>query len=155
VRRYDRRDLSDALIPNTKRKRLGSLSKLLPKCVGVQTYFHHARSGWAAYACPFTLDQVRGPAGYKITGGGSWLERCGITLNFGLFDRFNGDIDAFAKHAGENGANVSGPVNQPWNVREVTVVDPDGYKLIFTVPINIDLRFDEMLEQATGSKIDE
>ena len=74
----------------------------------------------------------------------------GVSLNFSIFDHFGGDIDAFAKHARENGADVSGPVNQPWNVREVTVIDPDGYKLIFTVPLNINLRFDQMLEQASN-----
>ena len=72
----------------------------------------------------------------------------GVSLNFGMFDRFDGDIDAFAEHARENGANVTGPINQPWNVREVTVIDPDGYKLVFTVPLNIHLGFDKVLEQA-------
>src|SRR5215216_6728277 len=45
----------------------------------------------------------------------------GISLNFSMLDRFEGDIDSFAKHARENGANVTGPIEQPWNVREVTV----------------------------------
>jgi len=71
----------------------------------------------------------------------------GVSLNFNLFEHPNGDMDAFAKHARENGANVIGPIEQPWNVREVTVSDPDGYKLIFTVPINIDLGFDEVMER--------
>ena len=44
----------------------------------------------------------------------------GISLNFGMFDRFEGDIDVFAKHAREHGANVTGPIDQPWNVRELT-----------------------------------
>ena len=75
----------------------------------------------------------------------------GIILNFSMFDRFDGDIDAFAKHSREYGANVTGPINQPWNVREVTVIDPDGYKLIFTVPLNTNLGFDEMLEQVSNN----
>jgi catechol 2,3-dioxygenase-like lactoylglutathione lyase family enzyme len=74
----------------------------------------------------------------------------GVGLNYSLFDRFNGDIDSFAKHAQENGANVIGPVDQPWNVREVTVLDPDGYKLVFTVPINVNLSFDKVVERASG-----
>lgn len=74
----------------------------------------------------------------------------GVSLNFTIFDHFGGDIDAFAKHAREYSADVSGPVNQPWNVREVTVLDPDGYKLIFTVPLNINLGFDQMLEQVSN-----
>ena len=76
----------------------------------------------------------------------------GISLNFNLFDHFGGDIDAFAKHARENGAEVTGPIDQPWNVREVTVLDPDGYRLVFTVPLNVNLAFDKMLEQASKGK---
>lgn len=79
----------------------------------------------------------------------------GVSLNFNLFDQFGGDIDAFAKHAREHGADVSGPINQPWNVREVTVTDPDGYKLVFTVPLNINLGFDQVLEQASRGELKE
>ena len=79
----------------------------------------------------------------------------GISLNFNLFDRFEGDIDAFANHAREHGADVSGPINQPWNVREVTVIDPDGYKLVFAVPLNTNLGFEKVVEQARSGKIQE
>jgi catechol 2,3-dioxygenase-like lactoylglutathione lyase family enzyme len=74
----------------------------------------------------------------------------GVSLNFNLLDRFEGDIGAFANHAREKGANVTGPVDQPWNVREVTVLDPDGYRLVFTVPININLSMDKMLERVVS-----
>jgi uncharacterized glyoxalase superfamily protein PhnB len=73
----------------------------------------------------------------------------GMSLNFNLFDHFNGDIDAFANHARESGATVIGPIDQPWNVREVTVLDPDGYQLIFSVPLNTNLGFDQVIEQAS------
>jgi uncharacterized glyoxalase superfamily protein PhnB len=76
----------------------------------------------------------------------------GVSLNFSMFDRFDGDIDAFAKQAREKGANVSGPIDQPWNVREVTMLDPDGYKLIFTVPLNINLAFDKVIGRATSGE---
>ena len=71
----------------------------------------------------------------------------GVSLNFNLLEHFNGDVDAFAKHVKDQGANVVGPVDQPWNVREVTVLDPDGYKLIFSMPINLNLSFDEVIER--------
>ena len=74
----------------------------------------------------------------------------GVSLNFNLLDRFDGNIDALAEHARDKGANVNGPVDQPWNVREVTILDPDGYRLVFTVPINIDLSFDKMLEKVVN-----
>lgn len=71
----------------------------------------------------------------------------GVSLNFNMFEHFDGGMDAFANHARMQGANVTGPVDQPWNVREVTVIDPDGYKLTFTVPINLNLAFDEVIER--------
>ena len=79
----------------------------------------------------------------------------GVSLNFGMFDRFDGDIDVFAGHAREHGAQVTGPISQPWNVREITVIDPDGYKLIFTVPLNIHLGFDKVIERASSGASDE
>jgi uncharacterized glyoxalase superfamily protein PhnB len=76
----------------------------------------------------------------------------GISLNFNMLEHFDGDMDAFAKHGREHGANMTGPIDQPWNVREATVLDPDGYKLVFTIPININLGFDEMIERAKKGK---
>ena len=79
----------------------------------------------------------------------------GVSLNFNIFDHFGGDIDAFAKHARGNGANVIGPIDQPWNVREATVLDPDGYRLVFTVPLNVNLNFDQVMEQASRGNLSE
>ncbi len=74
----------------------------------------------------------------------------GVSLSFQMLDRFEGKVDALAKQAKAKGANiVSGPLDQPWNVREVTILDPDGYRLVFTAPINIKLSFDKMLEKVT------
>jgi hypothetical protein len=30
----------------------------------------------------------------------------------------------------------------------MTVIDPDGYRLVFTVPLNINLGFDQVIERA-------
>jgi uncharacterized glyoxalase superfamily protein PhnB len=76
----------------------------------------------------------------------------GVSLNFNMLEHFNGDIDAFAKHVRENGANVIGPIDRPWNVREVTVIDPDGYQLIFTMPIDTNLKFDEVIERVKDAE---
>jgi uncharacterized glyoxalase superfamily protein PhnB len=72
----------------------------------------------------------------------------GLSLHFNMFDCFEGDIDAFAKQAREKGAIVSGPIDQPWNVREVTVLDPDGYQLVFSMPIHANLTFDSVMDRA-------
>jgi catechol 2,3-dioxygenase-like lactoylglutathione lyase family enzyme len=76
----------------------------------------------------------------------------GISLNFNMLEHFDGDLDAFAKYARENGADVTGPIDQPWNVREVTVLDPDGYTLVFSMPININLSFDEVIERVKNEE---
>jgi catechol 2,3-dioxygenase-like lactoylglutathione lyase family enzyme len=70
----------------------------------------------------------------------------GISLNFNMLEHFNGDMDVFAKHVREKGANIKGPIDQPWNVREVTVLDPDGFQLIFSMPINLNLSFKEVID---------
>ncbi len=73
----------------------------------------------------------------------------GVSLSFQMLDRFEGSVDALAEQAKARSANiVSGPLDQPWNVRELTVLDPDGYKLVFTAPLNINLGFDEVVRRA-------
>jgi catechol 2,3-dioxygenase-like lactoylglutathione lyase family enzyme len=73
----------------------------------------------------------------------------GVTLNFQMLERFEGNVEALARQAKARGANIiSGPLDQPWNVREMTILDPDGYRLTFTMPLNTDLEFDEVVKRA-------
>ena len=75
----------------------------------------------------------------------------GISLSFQMLERFEGSVDALVEQAKANGANlVSGPLDQPWNVREVTILDQDGYRLVFTTPINTRLSFDQVIGNAAG-----
>jgi uncharacterized glyoxalase superfamily protein PhnB len=54
----------------------------------------------------------------------------GVTLYFS-----SESADAVAARAAEHTvAPVEGPVDRPWNAREVTFADPDGYRLTFTSP---------------------
>ena len=54
---------------------------------------------------------------------------------FGMTGDQKGSIDDFASKIREAGANVlEGPVDKPWNTRELVVSDPDGYRLIFSAP---------------------
>jgi catechol 2,3-dioxygenase-like lactoylglutathione lyase family enzyme len=70
----------------------------------------------------------------------------GVSLSFQMLERFEGSVDALAERAKANGADIlSGPLDQPWNVRELTILDPDGYRLVFTAPLNTNLSFDEMI----------
>ncbi len=73
----------------------------------------------------------------------------GVSLNFQLFDRFDSEINTFANKVSGKGVNITGPVDQPWNVRELIVFDPDGYRLTFTQPINPNLGFDKLIERVS------
>ena len=75
----------------------------------------------------------------------------GVSLSFQMLERFDGSVDALAEQAKVKGANIlSGPLDQSWNVREMTILDPDGYQLVFTAPLNIGLGFDEVVKRASG-----
>jgi catechol 2,3-dioxygenase-like lactoylglutathione lyase family enzyme len=77
----------------------------------------------------------------------------GVTLSFQMLERFDGSVDALADQAKARGANIaSGPLDQPWNVRELTILDPDGYQLVFTAPLNTKLDFDEVLKRAASER---
>ena len=54
----------------------------------------------------------------------------GVALNFATVS-----ADDIATRARAAGAEiVDGPTDRPWNARDVTVADPDGYRLTFTAP---------------------
>jgi catechol 2,3-dioxygenase-like lactoylglutathione lyase family enzyme len=44
------------------------------------------------------------------------------------------------------GATVEGPVERPWNTRDVVVSDPDGYVLVFTEPLDLGKTMDQVLD---------
>ena len=74
----------------------------------------------------------------------------GVSLSFQMLERFEGSVDALVEQAQAKGAHIlSGPLDQPWNVREMTVLDPDGYRLVFTAPLNIGLGFDEVVKRVS------
>jgi catechol 2,3-dioxygenase-like lactoylglutathione lyase family enzyme len=75
----------------------------------------------------------------------------GVSLSFQMSDYLAGSVDALAKQAKARGAHIaSGPLDQPWNVRELTILDPDGYRLIFTAPLKMNVGFDEVVRRAAG-----
>jgi catechol 2,3-dioxygenase-like lactoylglutathione lyase family enzyme len=77
----------------------------------------------------------------------------GVSLSFQMLERFDGSVDTLAEQAKAGGANIaSGPLDQPWNVRELTVLDPDGYRLVFTAPLKTNLAFEDVIKRASGEK---
>jgi uncharacterized glyoxalase superfamily protein PhnB len=76
---------------------------------------------WARYADLLLAPEREAPAGPRGVG---------VTLGFTVAE---GTVDALAERARAAGATiVAGPVDRPWNVRELTVADPDGYRLTFS-----------------------
>ncbi len=94
---------------------------------------------WAKYADLLLM---------KATGNGSHPRGQGIGLNFALFARVGETVDQVAERARTLGAViVSGPADRPWNVRDVTVADPDGYRLVFSEAIDISTSLETVVTQ--------
>ncbi|HEX2914809.1 MAG TPA: VOC family protein [Chloroflexia bacterium] len=64
------------------------------------------------------------------------------------FDAGQTSIAAMAEAVRTGGAHHEGPVERPWNVRELTVYDPDGYMLKFTEPLSLDRKFEDIMSEA-------
>jgi uncharacterized glyoxalase superfamily protein PhnB len=74
----------------------------------------------------------------------------GITLNFMTLG-----VDELAERARAASANLlEGPVDRPWNARDVTIADPDGYRLNFTGPSSNATRmsFDDVMNRVRDSR---
>lgn len=72
----------------------------------------------------------------------------GITLSFSAL-LAGRTVDSIAAQAEAHGAHiVAPPAAMPWNARECTIEDPDGYRLVFSEPINIGRNFDEVIKEA-------
>jgi catechol 2,3-dioxygenase-like lactoylglutathione lyase family enzyme len=107
---------------------------------GGPSMLEHLR--WARYA-----DLLLVPGGPDEGRKGRGLR---LTFSAALAGRTGAEI---AERARAHGANVEGPVERPYNVREVVVTDPDGFVLVFTEPVDLDRTFDDVMgdvEQAGG-----
>lgn len=74
-----------------------------------------------------------------------------------LYFQFEGDWDAFdalaerARRAGEGA--VEGPIDTPWNTREVRARDLDGYRVVFTKgPLDHRVGIDDIVERGRASR---
>ena len=65
----------------------------------------------------------------------------GVVINLTL----DGGVDALAERASAAGATIVGPANTPWNTRELSVTDPDGYTLTFSQVADATLTFDQVM----------
>lgn len=67
----------------------------------------------------------------------------GVVIQFQAGEESVVEIAARARVAGSK--LVEGPVERPWNARDVTIADPDGYRLRFSEVVDIDRRFDDVV----------
>ncbi|MDE2767439.1 MAG: VOC family protein [Chloroflexota bacterium] len=78
--------------------------------------------------------------------GGSDSERVkgvGVSLSFLVGDV---SVDAMAERLEGRGVALDeGPVTRPWNTREIVVVDPDGYRLVFFEAVDVERSFEEVM----------
>ena len=51
-----------------------------------------------------------------------------------LYAQTGQDLDALAARCRDHGIAVDGPKTEPWGARVLGVVDPDGFKMIFSPP---------------------
>jgi uncharacterized glyoxalase superfamily protein PhnB len=65
----------------------------------------------------------------------------GVVINLTL----NEGIDDLARRAESAGAEVEGPQETPWNTRELTVSDPDGYTLTFSQVVDPHREFSDVM----------
>ena len=74
----------------------------------------------------------------------------GVALSF-LAD--TEPIDDMAARLEANGVELAeGPVDRPWNTRDIVVLDPDGYRLVFFQPIDTSRSFEDVIERSTGRR---
>ncbi|MCY3748626.1 MAG: VOC family protein [Chloroflexi bacterium] len=67
----------------------------------------------------------------------------GVSLSFLVGDT---SVDAMAEGLVGLGVELDeGPVTRPWNTREIEVVDPDGYRLVFFEPVDVTRSFEEVM----------
>jgi len=74
----------------------------------------------------------------------------GIALNYAVGD---GALDALAERARKAGATfIQEPGDRPWNARDFTVADPDGFALTFTFgPLKRDMTMDVLVDRIVQS----
>lgn len=67
----------------------------------------------------------------------------GIVLNFTVED-----IESYAERASKMCANViEGPIERPWNARELALCDPDGYVITLSMQIDQTKTMNDIVDQ--------
>lgn len=96
---------------------------------------------WAKYAD--VLLQLQGESDRDS------LKGKGLTLNFAVI---TGSVDELAERARRHGeVLLSEPNNRPWNARDFSIADPDGFVLTFTKgPVDEGVGMDSIIRRRSG-----
>lgn len=97
---------------------------------------------WARYADLLLRQEPAAPPAVKGVG---------VTLTFNLIE--GGTVDTLAGRARAHGVPLlSEPANRPWNVRDFSVADPDGFVLVFSQgPVDPDAGMDDIVGRSARS----
>jgi catechol 2,3-dioxygenase-like lactoylglutathione lyase family enzyme len=94
---------------------------------------------WIKYADLLLVPE--GPKASSKPGKGA-----GVRLSFLVSE---GTVDELAEQVRARAGYIAeGPLTQPWNTREFTILDPDGYTLTFFQQADDRLTFDEVIRNA-------
>jgi catechol 2,3-dioxygenase-like lactoylglutathione lyase family enzyme len=75
--------------------------------------------------------------------------REGLVINFLPGEESVSTIAERARAA--RSPEVDGPIERPWNAREITITDLDRYRIRFSEPIDMNKTFDEVIEGLGGA----
>ena len=74
---------------------------------------------------------------------GERVKGVGVSLSFLMG---NVSVDAMAERLVGRGVELEeGPVTRAWNTREIVVVDPDGYRLVFFEAVDVTRSFEDVM----------
>ena len=104
---------------------------------GGEVVLEHLR--WSKYADLLLVPEANAPYPTQAKG-------TGISLSFFVQTE---TIDDMAARLEASGVEIEeGPVDRPWNTRDIVVIDPDGFRLIFFEPIDTTRTFEDVIESA-------
>ena len=104
---------------------------------GGEVALEHLR--WSKYADLLLVPEASAPYPTQAKG-------TGISLSF--FAQTE-TIDDMAARMEVSGVEIEeGPVDRPWNTRDIVVMDPDGFRLVFFEPIDTTRTFEDVIESA-------
>ena len=74
----------------------------------------------------------------------------GVALSF-LAD--SEPVDDLAAELASRGVDISeGPVTRPWSVRDIVVLDPEGYRLVCFAPVDVSRNFEDVMGDVTEGR---